>query len=168
MESLRVKLIAAGATLAVTALLVFAVMSIKPGDNRKLARINVADLAPGRVIELNTEAMRYFAIRPLQGEIYVIAAPIVDNTVPMPEKFWWKPHQKCKDFGLETKNGVVDLDSRFRCRDADQPEEWAKRWQWDAHGRHVPDETNTPIDDLYRLTFKHSGNEIIPTSIAPD
>lgn len=162
------KIIAACATLVIAALIFLALSSYKPRDTRKLVRINVGKLAPGHFSILNTEALRYFAIRPVNGDIYVVAAPIVDGTTPLPENYWWKPLFKCKDFGIDLNGPSVNDSSRFRCRDSGQPAEWLQRWQWDARGRHAPDANNTHIDDLYRLKIERSGNEILLIALETD
>jgi len=162
MDPRYTKLIAAGLTLGIAALLVFLVASIKPGDKRKLLRIDVADLAPNHVLVRDTGALRYYVVRLTEAQIFVVAVPTTDEgRVPLPDRYWWKPYMKCKEFGLDSEGGIIAGSSRFRCRDGEQPKELAARWQWDLHGRHVPDADNTPIDDLYRIRVERSGDEII-------
>lgn len=162
------KVIAAFVTLAISALIVFGLSTYKPRDTRKLVRIDVSNLAPGRFSILNTEALRYFTIRPVSGDVYVVAAPISDGATPLPENYWWKPLFKCRDFGLDGEGGTVSDQSRFHCRDQGQPAEWSIRWQWDARGRHVPDTNGTHIDDLYRLKIERSGDEILLVALETD
>ena len=168
MESRTIKLIAGGLALGGTAsialLFVFA-MNTKAPEKDKRWRANVAELAPGRFIALDTGALRYFVVRTIDGELYVLAVPTVEGAVPMPQNYWWQPVIRCKNFGLDTNAEIVTADARFRCRDPDQPEEWSKRWQWDTRGRHIPDSDNTPIDDMYRMKAERSGDEIVVTGM---
>jgi len=159
----RVKWLAAGLTLLVTALVVLALLSIKPRDPRrnKLQLINIAKLERGRFAIEDGESFRYFIIHRDDGGLYVLAAPLVDGEVPMPEAYWWQPSMKCKQFGLDPNDGVVRSTSTFLCRDLGQPPDRATRWRWDINGHHVPDHSNTPIADLYRVRIERSRDEVV-------
>ncbi len=163
-DSTATKLIAAASAVGVTALMVgifvFTTRSKDPRDE-KLLSVEVGDLLPSHYLSLETEALHYFVIRPDVGEIYVVAAPVVEGGVPMPETYWWKPIVRCKSFGLDSTTTAISAESKFVCRDGGQPEPWARRWQWDIRGKHVPDTDNTPVDDLYRVRVKRSGDEIV-------
>ena len=171
MSTRTIKLIAGGLAIAGTITLAFMLVAALNSDNGKgpkLASVNVANLAPGRYMTMNTDAIRFFVIRPLVGEIYVIAVPTDGPVVPMPETHWWSPIIKCRDFGVDAEGFSVRSESRFRCRDAGQPEEWAKRWQWDIRGRHIPDAKDSPLDDMYRVRIERSDDDIIFTGIDSD
>jgi hypothetical protein len=134
----------------------------------KQRRVDVSSLQPGSVMAIDAETLRYYVIRPMQGDVYALAVPMDESKIPMPENYWWQPVIRCKDFGLDTANGVVDDRARFRCRDAEQPSDWSVRWQWDRLGRHVPDAQNTRIDDLYRVRIRRSRNEITFIALETD
>jgi len=157
------KLIGAAAAVGITALIggVF-MLATKNKDPRdgKLVSINVSDLRPGFYKTKNTDALRYFIIRPEQGDVYVLAAPLDEGAVPMPETHWWKPIMRCKSFGVDSE-ASIGVGAIFVCRDVGQPAEWAKRWQWDVHGKNIPDADNTPIDDLYRVRIERSDDTIV-------
>ena len=164
MNSRRIKITAAVLAIASTALLIGVLIAALNTDNkkpRKLASVDVSELKPGHVLISDTDALRYYVIRPHTGDIYVIAAPLDDNTVPMPESYWWKPIMRCIDFGLSGSGGEITEGTRFHCRDPGQPDEWVQRWQWDIQGRHIPNTTNTPVDDLYRVRIEHDDDEIV-------
>jgi hypothetical protein len=169
-EATTTKLIAAAAALGVTAAIgavfMFATKNKDPREG-KLHSIDVSDLRPGFYKTKNTDALRYFIIRPEQGDVYVLAVPLVEGNVPMPETHWWKPIIRCKSFGVESEVSIND-GAKFVCRDAGQPEQWAKRWQWDMHGKHIPDAENTPIDDLYRVRVERSGDVIVLVGLDSD
>jgi hypothetical protein len=168
MISRAVKL--AAGTLAIGGtLLVLAVLFVasKP-DKKALPRlpvVNVKQLLQGQMIHLDTESLRYFVVRPEAGEIHVVAVPIDQGTVLMPEVHWWKPFMNCKDFGLDTVAQTITAQTRFRCRDEAQPDVWAKQWQWDIFGKHIGDNGGEKIDDMYRVRFERSGDELIFKSL---
>ena len=169
MDSGYLRYIFAGAaTLAGTALLIVLLASIRTeGNAKKQRRIDISKLAPDRFFTIDTDTLRYFVIRPHDGDVYVLAVPVDENTIPMPENFWWQPLMRCKDFVLGAYDGVIANNTRFHCRDPGQPQEWAARWQWDLRGRHVPD-ADSKVSDLYRVRIERSHDEIILLSLETD
>jgi hypothetical protein len=168
MDTRKIKIIAAILAIASTALLTAILIAALNTDNAKkpkFASADVSQLAAGQFLVSDTDALRYFVIRPVAGEIYVVAAPLEKNAIPMPEQYWWKPLIKCKDFGLVAGGTTIAPESRFACRDPGQPDEWASRWQWDVHGRHIPDSANAPVDDMYRVRFELDDDEIVFLSL---
>jgi hypothetical protein len=166
-----VKLVAGSLALAGTAaVLAVLLVSSKP-DAKSPAKkplVNVEKLAPGQVIHLDTESMRYFVVRPPTGEIHVVAVPTEQGTVLMPDIHWWKPLMNCKDFGLNAVGGTVTSESRFRCRDAEQPDAWVNQWQWDLFGKHIVSADGSKLDNMYRVRFERSGNEVSFAGLEPD
>jgi hypothetical protein len=161
--------LAGGLAIGGTALvIVFLTASLRPKEKAppKLPFANVATLAAGQSITVDTDSLRYFVVYPLDGELYVVAAPIDQGAVMMPDIHWWKPLLNCKDFGLNAAQGAITDKSRFGCRDAEQPEAWVNRWLWDIHGRHAVE--GAKIDNMYRVRFKLSGDEVIFTGLEPD
>jgi hypothetical protein len=144
-----------------------AITSKKPSRS-KPASANIAGLAPGRVMSLDAGALRYFIIKSSVNELHVVACPVESGKVPMPEVHWWKPLMRCKDFGLDVGTGPVNAQSRFRCRDSDQPEEWASRWQWDSHGRHIPAADGMKVDDMYRVKIERDDDDITFVGLESD
>ncbi len=150
---------AAACTLALAGILIFA-LNAKKEPRRDLPLADVTTLAPGRVMVVDSDSFRYFVIRPLVGDVHVVAAPVDEGKVRLPEVFWWKSSMNCNNFGLDTDNGVITSASRFRCRDANQPAEWQPRWQWDINGRHVPHTDGQRIDNMYRVRVERDGDEL--------
>jgi len=161
--------LAAGALAIGGTVLVLAVLFVasKPDEKArpKLPAVIVSQLQQGQVIHLDTESLRYFVVRPESGEIHVVAVPIEQGTVLMPEVHWWKPFMNCKEFGLGSGTESITAESRFRCRDAAQPDAWVKQWQWDVFGKHIADVGGEKIDDMYRVRFERSGDELIFKSL---
>jgi hypothetical protein len=168
----RTAKLAAGVLAIAGTLSVLAVLAVSSQPNEKarakLPFVNVEKLAPGQVIHLDTESLRYFVVRPLQGELHVVAVPTEHGTVLMPDIHWWKPFMNCKDFGLDAVAGSITSESRFRCRDAEQPKAWVSRWQWDLHGKHIADIGSTQVDNMYRVRFVQSGTDVAFTGLEPD
>src|SRR5689334_11596941 len=80
--------------LAVTGTLMLAiiiVVALKRPDERekKLSWRDVGGVLPGRIMTFETEALRYHIIRPIEGELYVLATPLHEGKTPMPEPHWW-------------------------------------------------------------------------------
>jgi hypothetical protein len=162
MTSRSRKYFAIGLALCGTVALMFVIAaSLRPDDKPppKLPSVNVAALTPGQLVTLDTDSLRYFVVRLSADQLHVVAAPIKAGAVLMPDQYWWRPLMDCKDFGLELASGAATSTSRFRCRDSDQPKEWIQRWQWDIEGRHVADD-KPKVDDMYRVRFEKSGDEI--------
>jgi hypothetical protein len=168
----RVAKLAAGALAVFGTLFVLVILkwSSKPNQKPrpKLPFVSVESLAPGQVIHLDTESLRYFVVRPVAGEIHVVAVPTEHGTVLLPDSHWWKPFMNCKDFGLDEVDGYVTGNSRFRCRDAEQPEAWVQKWQWDLYGKHIVNAGDSAVDNMYRVRFKQVGNEVSFTGLEPD
>ena len=164
--------IAAGTLAVAGTVSVLAILALSSQPNEKarakLPHVNVEQLQPGQVMHLDTDALRYFVVRPLTGDLHVVAVPTEQGTVLMPDIYWWKPLMNCKDFGWETAAPGVMTDFRFRCRDQDQPEEWAKKWQWDMYGKHIAESTESKIDNMYRVRIVRSGSEVSFTGLEPD
>jgi hypothetical protein len=97
----------AGTVALAVVLLVFLQPTKKP---RSLPSADIAGLAPGKWLSVDSDRLRFFVIRPLTGDAYVLAAPIDNGSVLLPEVYWWKPYTTCADFGLDTPNGSVDGD----------------------------------------------------------
>lgn len=160
-------------TLAVAstlALAYFIVVALRRPDERekKLQIFNVRDLGPGRMKIWETEALRYYAIRPELGELYVLATPLHEGKTPMPEPNWWKPKIDCVRFGIDSNSDVVTADSRFRCHDAEQPKEWAERWQWDIRGRNISVAGQPALDNMFRVKFERDDEEIKIVALEAD
>jgi hypothetical protein len=134
----------------------------------KLLTTDIKQLTHGHFLTYDTEDLRYFVIRPVTDEIYVIAAPKREGALFLPDQYWWKPKYPCNDFIFETTNGLVNDQSKFHCRDADTPSEWSPRWQWNARGQHVGSTDGGKIDNLYRINFKRSGDELIFVGLLAD
>jgi hypothetical protein len=168
MTSRTFKLAAGAFALAGTGLMyVFLTASLQPHKKPpKLTSVNVQTLRAGQHIALDTESLRYFVVKTTDSELHVVAIPMDQGTVVLPDVHWWKPFMNCKDFGLDSIGGVT-AQSRFRCRDADQPTEWVNRWQWDVHGKHIAD-TGAKIDNMYRVRFERSASEVVFTGLEPD
>jgi hypothetical protein len=168
----RVAKLAAGALAVFGTLFVLVILtwSSKPNQKAraKLPFINVKDLAAGQVTHLDTDSLRYFVVRPVAGKIHVVAVPTEQSTVLLPDSHWWKPFMNCKDFGLDEVDGNITSNSRFRCRDAEQPEAWVQRWQWDLYGKHIVSAGDSAIDNMYRVRFEQVGNEIFFTGLELD
>ena len=162
-------LIACLAVAGTVPLLLFLTESLKPHKKPpNLPFANVATLTAGHSITVDTDSLRYFVVHPINGELHVVAAPVDQGTVMMPELHWWKPLMNCKDFGVDAAIGTITNDSRFRCRDADQPEAWVKQWQWDVHGQHIAVPDGQKIDNMHRVRFERDGDEIRFTSLYAD
>jgi hypothetical protein len=171
MTSGAVKLAAGTLALAGTVLVLVALLASSEPDVKSPAKkpsVNVEKLAPGQVIHLDTESLRYFVVRPPTGDIHVVAVPTEQGTVLMPDIHWWKPFMNCKDFGLDAVDGIVTSDSRFRCRDVAQPEAWVQQWQWDLFGKHVATTGGKKLDNMYRVRFERSGSAVSFAGLEPD
>lgn len=145
-------------------------LSIQPEPKKppQLPFADIAGLQPGGFLIVDADRLRYFAVRPPQGEVFVVAVPIENGEVLLPDKHWWKPHRACREFGLDLENGAVSERSRFRCRDATQPEDWSKRWRWDIRGRNVPEAGAERVDDMYRVKTRRVDNRLIFTGLDAD
>jgi hypothetical protein len=140
----------------------------KPKPRGKLPQVNIASLPPGGVLTHDTDSLRYFVLRPRQGDPYVLAAPLYEGAVPMPDVNWWKWVIACRDFGIDSVNGVVTNDALFRCRDTTQPEQWIGSWRWDNHGRNAPLPGSTAVANLYRVQFERDGDDLTFSALQPD
>jgi hypothetical protein len=134
----------------------------------KLLTVDVSQLKPGHVISHATESLLYFVIRPVDGMPYALAVPLREELLYLPDPYWWKAGYQCRDFGLDTTEGRVTNQSVFHCRDTDLPVEWSQRLQWDSHGKHIGTTSDGEIEDMYRVDFKQSGDEITFTGLAKD
>jgi hypothetical protein len=158
-------LLAIAGTVALAVVLLF---SLRPTQKpRVLPSADISKLAPGTWMSVDSDRLRFFVVRPLAGEPYALAAPIDNGEVLLPEVYWWKPHTRCKDFGLELRNGAVGADSLFRCRDANLPDEWSARWQWDTRGKHLPHPAGK-IDNLYGVRTERDDDELVFVGLEPD
>jgi hypothetical protein len=148
----------------------FIVVALRRPDERekKLSTWDVSELQAGRMKVWETEAFRYYAIRPVTGDLYVLATPLHNGKTPMPEPHWWKPKIDCAQFGLDSNSEVVHAESRFRCHDADQPKEWAERWQWDVRGRNIAVAGRAAVDNMFRVKFEQSDDEIKIVALETD
>lgn len=147
-------------------LLVFLNASLQPNKKPpKLPFADVSKLVPGQALRVNTEALHYFVVHPIAGELRVVAVPAQDGAILMPELHWWKPKLNCFEFLIDAAQGAISRQSRFRCRDTNQPKEWAVRWQWDMEGKHIADGGET-IDDMYQVRFERDGDNVVFTSLA--
>jgi hypothetical protein len=162
MNSRRLKLLIGCLALAGTALsMVVLNKSLQPHKKPpKLPFVNIATLAAGQRITVDTEALRYFVVYPLNGELQVLAAPVQEGKVLMPEIHWWKPLLYCQDFDIDVVSGAITKESRFRCRDDQQPVAWMKQWQWDIEGKHIAITGGDKIDNLYRVRFERDDDEL--------
>jgi hypothetical protein len=146
-------------------LLVFLNASLQPYKKPpKLPFADVSKLTPGQALRVNTESLHYFVVHPIAGELHVVAAPAQAGAILMPELHWWKPKMNCFEFLIEAAQGAIDRHSRFRCRDANQPKEWADRWQWDMEGKHIAD-GRAAIDNMYSVRFERDGDRIVFTAL---
>jgi hypothetical protein len=161
LENVRTKILAASLTIVVGVLIVIGLMSLGSRDPRrnKLPRIDIAKLNVGKFAVEDGETFRYFVVRPMSGELFVLAAPLVDGAVPMPDQYWWRPVMRCKQFGIEPNDGVVRETSHFRCADSEQPPEWSERWHWNLRGQAM--DASTSVPSLYRVRIEQSHNEIV-------
>jgi hypothetical protein len=151
LSKLKVAAIAVAA-LCTLGMLAFLTWSIRPDERKpEFASTSIATLPPGGHMSVDIGNLRYFVIRPTQGAVYALAAPIENGEVLLPDTYWWKPHTTCKDFGLELSEDALDEKARFLCRDANQPADWQPRWQWNAMGRSTPVADAPKVDDMYRV-----------------
>ena len=155
------------ATIALGVVLAIALLP-KPRPRGKLPQLNIAQLQPGGLITHDTDSLRYYVLRPLQGEPYVLAVPLHDGAVPMPDVNWWKWVIQCRDFGIDSSDGVIRADAIFRCRDAQQPEQWIGSWRWNSQGRNVPLAGSTAVANLYRVQFERDDDELTFSALLPD
>lgn len=129
---------------------------------------NIDKLTPGGYFTVDADRLRYFVVRPQAGDIYVLAAPIDNGEVMLPDTFWWKPERACRDFGLDLEQGAVSEQSTFACRDETVSPDWAKRWRWDARGRSVPADGAAKVDDMYRVKTQIDENRLVFVGLAGD
>jgi hypothetical protein len=132
---------------------------------KTLSSIDIGQLKPGHLLTHQTESLRYFVIRPGDGNPYVLAVPMREGELFLPDQFWWKPQYACRDFALNVTDGVVTDKSVFHCRDNDLPKEWLSRWQWDLQGKHVGSVDGGKIDAMYQVDFKRSGDKLTITGL---
>lgn len=156
------------ALIGTIALAVILLFSLRPTKKpRVLPSADISQLAPGAVMSIDSDRLRFFLIRPLSGETYALAAPIESGEVLLPEVYWWKPLMRCKDFGVDMQNGAIGPSALFRCRDANLPEEWKTRWQWDLRGKHVAHPAGK-IDNLYGVRVERDDDELVVVGLEPD
>jgi hypothetical protein len=131
----------------------------------KLQHVSIESLQPGHMLPVETDSLRYFVFKPISGDPYVLAVPLIEGQFYLPERYWWKPHTACRDFSLNTINGVVDDRSTFSCRDTGLPDEWQKRWQWNSLGKPIGSHDGGAMDEMYRVNYKRSGDGLTFTSL---
>lgn len=151
--------VAALGTIAMLAILRIGMQPVDKPPTLPFAEIE--QLNPGAYMTIDADRMRYFVVRPSTGDLYVLAAPIENGEVVLPDTYWWQPERVCRDFGLDLSQGVVTPDSVFKCRDATVPQEWSKRWRWDAQGRSAPEGDAAKVDDMYRVKTQAIDNRVI-------
>ena len=154
---------------ATFALLIVLGWSLRPDPPPRgaLPTVNIAALAPRSMMTLDTDSLRYFIVKSAESRIHVVAAPIANGKLLMPEGHWWKPLIQCKRFGLDAADGAITDQSRFRCHDDNQPAEWAQRWQWDLFGRAIRS-TDSKLDDMYRVRVARDGDTLTFVSLEMD
>lgn len=131
-----------------------------------LKNVDIELIQPGQMLPVETDSLRYFVFRPVKGEPYVLAVPLFEGAFYLPEQYWFKPHTSCRDFALETANGIADDNSVFACRDNNLPPEWQKRWRWNAQGKHIGSTDAGKFDEMFQVNFKLSGSKLTFTRLA--
>jgi len=164
MISPRAKSIAIGlAAVCTLAMLGVLALSLLPEPKKPptLPFADISALQPGTHLVVDADRLRYFVIHSMNAGMHVVAVPIDNSEVLLPDRFWWKPKRACRDFVLAQENGATSELSRFQCRDAGVPTEWSKRWQWDLYGHNVPQDGAESVDDMYRVKTQQTDNRLV-------
>jgi hypothetical protein len=137
--------------------------SFSANDRARSEAVTVAtgDLSAGGFRVIDTSWERIYVIREPNEQILVLAVPLRDGVVSMPEFQWWRHLAPCRDFGPSTENGKITPGTRFTCRDADPDFSWAQRyWNWDSAGKALGS-SDDRFDDIPRVPFEQFASYII-------
>jgi hypothetical protein len=123
-------------------------------------RLEVRDLTLGAYRTYDGQNSRLYVVRTRSDEVWAFTVPVRAGKVAMPNRLWAHPAFNCSDFGPDTKDGSLTVDSVFQCHNADLPA-WGKmHWRWRLDGEHATQATDLFIENMPRVTIERSAGVI--------
>lgn len=116
-----------------------------------LPHIDISELEKGRYVRVDWVQSRVFVLRLPDDTVRVYSVGFTNGRYWLPHFDGVKGWALCRDFGPDGKDGVLDINARFRCRDSDIPSLREERFAWDLAGRNLESRADDLTIPKYRI-----------------